>query len=157
MKPLKEALQASKSKYLIISISLLIASCAHNFDHRLINSYQGTLAQTLKVKIKQNNDTQRLTVYTSINKLRKEAVLEGVGKFDKHVFTMEISNGEYTFKDHINNKEEHGAIKDFELVPLDERTLFTRIDKNQPQPIIISSPEKNIRVDITVTEQEETR
>jgi hypothetical protein len=160
MKFHKETLRVLNTKH-IFALSILclqlLSSCAHNFDHRNINSYKGTIEQTLKVKIKNNDDVNHLTVYASINREKRHAVLDGVGKLDKHVFTLEVKNGSYFFKDYVNNKEETGNLKDFDLVPLDEEMLFVKIDKNSAQPIIIDNPSKELYVEIKVIEQVELK
>jgi hypothetical protein len=156
MKALKEVLRALLNNGVVlfsITSLQLLSSCAHHFDHKTINSYEGTIEQVLKVKIRNKDDKQKLTVYASINREKKQAVLDGIGKLDKHVFTLEVKNGSYTFKDYINNKEEKGNIRDFDLVPLDEETLFVKIDKDALQPIIIDDPSKDLHVEITVLEQ----
>ena len=134
---------------------MVLFSCAHNFDHRNITSYKGTIEQVLKVKITNKNEKDKLTVYASVNREKKQAILDGVGKFDKHVFTLEVKADSYLFTDHINNKQQTGLLKDFELVPLDEDTLFTKIDIKNQQPIIIEDKEKELYVEITVLEQKE--
>ena len=156
MKAHKEVLQVSKNKYIIVFAVLLLqllSSCAHNFDHKTINSYEGTIEQVLKVKIRNKDSKEKLTVYASINREKKQAILDGIGKLDKHIFTLEVKNGSYLFKDYINNKEEKGDIRDFDMVPLDEETLFVKIDKDMPQPIIIDDKSKELHVEITVLEQ----
>jgi hypothetical protein len=135
----------------------LFSSCAYHFDHKAINSYEGTIEQVLKVKIRNKDDKEKLTVYASINRKKKQAILDGVGKLDKHVFTLEVKNGSYLFKDYINDKEEKGNIRDFDMVPLDEETLFVKIDKDMPQPIIIDDSSKDLHVEITVLEQRGTK
>ena len=156
MKALKEVLQALRNSsvvlFAIISVQLF-SSCAYHFDHKTINSYEGTIEQVLKVKIRNKEDKQKLTVYASINRGKKQAILDGIGKLDKHVFTLEVKNGSYNFKDHVNDKEEKGNLRDFDLVLLDEETLFVKIDKDAPQPIIIDDPSKDLHVEITVLEQ----
>lgn len=167
MKAHKEVLQVSindpKLRFgrrtlpaLLVPLMLLLPSCAHHFDHKAINSYEGTIEQVLKVKINNKDDKQKLTVYASINREKKQAILDGIGKLDKHVFTLEIKNGSYLFMDYINDKEEEGNIRDFKLVPLDEETIFVKIDKNMPQPIIIDDKSKELHVEITVLEQRGT-
>ncbi len=158
MKPLKEVLQVFKNRTIVVLLlAVFLSSCAHDFDHGTVRSYEGTIDQILKVKIKNKEDKQRLTVYASINRHKKYAVLDGVGKLDKHVFTLEVKNGVYLFKDYINDKQEKGNIKDFDLVPLDEETLFIKIDKNAPQPIIIEDGSKGLYVEITVVDQQISR
>jgi hypothetical protein len=160
MKNPKEVLQVLKSNVLIIfTVPLLtiLFSCAHNFDHRNVSAYQGTIEQVLKVKITNNDKKDKLTIYASVNREKKQAILDGVGKFDKHVFTLEVKTNNYLFTDHINNKQEAGLLKDFEIVPLDQETLFTKIDINNTQPIIIENKEKNLYVEINVLEQRETK
>lgn len=144
----------SKSLILYSFIALFFASCAHKFDHSKVASYSGTIKQVLKVKIKQNNNTERLTIYSTVNRTKKQAMLDGVGRFDKHIFTLNVKNGTYTFKDHINKESSEGRINDFEIIPLDEEILFTKIDKNNAQPIIVENNKRNIMVEITVLEQE---
>jgi hypothetical protein len=160
MKNPKEVLQVLKNKILIIfTVPLLIFlfSCAHTFDHLKVNAYQGTIEQVLKVKITNKNEKNKLTIYASVNRGKKQAILDGVAKFDKHVFTLEVKANNYSFTDHINNKQETGQLKEFELVPLDQETLFTKIDINNTQPIIIENKEKELYVEITVLEQRVTK
>jgi len=160
MKNHKEVLQVLKSKstlLFIIPLLTVLFSCAHNFNHREVKSYQGTIEQVLKVKITHKKEKEKLTVYASVNREKKQAILDGVGKFDKHVFTLEVKANGYSFTDHINNKQENGLLKDFEFVPLDEETLFTKIDINNKQPIIIENKEKALYIEITVLEQRGTK
>jgi hypothetical protein len=160
MKNHKEVLLVLKSKIsFIFIVPLLIAtfSCAHNFDHRKVSSDRGTIEQVLKLKIKNKDEKNKLTVYASVNREKKKAILDGVGKFDKHVFTLDIRSNNYLFTDHINNKQETGLLKDFEIVPLDEETLFTKIDINNTQPIIIENKEKGLHIEIMVLEQREIK
>ena len=102
-------------------------------------------------------EKNRLTIYASVNREKKQAILDGVGKFDKHVFTIEVKNNSYSFIDHLNHKQESGLLKDFDIVPLDEETLFAKIDIKNKQPIIIEDKEKDLYVEITVLEQRGTR
>jgi len=159
MKNHKEVLQVLKNKraFLFIVLLILLTSCAHNFDHRDLDLSQGTIEQILKVKITSKDEKQKLTVYASINKQKKQAILDGVGKLDKHVFTLEVKNNRYLLIDHINNKQEAGLLNELEIVPLDEETLFTKIDINSKQPIIIENKEKELYVEITVLEQKNAR
>lgn len=160
MKNRKEVLLVLKNKIsfiFIVPLLTVIFSCAHNFDHRNINSDQGTIEQVLKVKITNKDDKNKLTIYASVNRGKKKAILDGVGKFDKHVFTLEVKANNYLFTDHINNKQETGLLKNFDIVPLDEETLFTKIDINNKQPIIIENREKELYIEITVLEQREIK
>jgi len=160
MKVLKEVLRALKNSYIILlSVILLqvLPSCAHTFDHKTVSSYQGTIEQVLRVRIKNKDSKEKLTVYASINREKRQAIFDGVGKFDKHVFTLEVKNGSYFFKDHMNDKEESGKIKDFDIIPLDEETLFVKLDKNSPQPIKLEEPSKELYVEIWVVDQQEPK
>jgi hypothetical protein len=132
---------------------LFSSACSHKFakletskDSRIIN-------QVLKVKIYKDDDIQRLTIYTQVDRNSKRAILDGTGKFDKYVFHMEINRDKYYFEDYINGDKKDGRLDEFDLVSLKQDDIFERIDIKKSQPITFRSDKNNVRVEITVQEQ----
>jgi hypothetical protein len=136
-----------------LSLTLFTSACSHKFAKLETSKNTKIINQTLKVKIYKNDSIDKLTIYTQVDRDNKRAILDGTGKFDKYVFHMEIEGNKYYFEDYINNEKKDGRLEDFDLVSLKQDDIFERIDINRPQPIIFTSNEKNIKVEITVKEQ----
>ena len=146
-----------KIKKILPILLLLSSSCAHKFD--VIKAQEGdeVIFQELKVKITDKDDYNKITVYAQINRTKKQAILDGVGTAGKHIFTLNISNNKYYLIDHLNDKQETGALSDFELIPLDEETIINTLDINKKQSILIKDQKKGIVVEIKVKEQRPLR
>ena len=141
----------------LIPVIISLSSCAHNFDKLTIKKKDTAVFQLLKVKIKKGDEENRMTVYSQINRTRRTAILDGVGLMDNHIFTLKVATSRYSLTDYINNVKETGDLQDFKLIPLDEQTLFAKIDIKKKQPIIISSTDGSLKVEITVKEQHRLR
>jgi len=135
---------------LIISV---LSSCAHNFQKIDVKKEGETVIQKLKVRLYHEGEKEKLTVYSQINKKNLHAIFDGIGSFDKHVFTLEVSKDNYNFKDHVNDKSEKGSLNEFTRIPLDTETIFNKIDIRAPQPIVIVNERKDVKIEITVLEQ----
>jgi hypothetical protein len=138
----------------VFLISFINHSCSHNF-HTLKNpGSDKIIIQVLKLKITHAKGTDRFRVYTQINRKAKEAVLEGLGKFNKHVFTLTVKGNNYRFKEYINNREENNSLDNFSMFPLSADTIFSRLDINNKKPLILNNKKDNIHVEITVIKQD---
>ncbi|MFH1223670.1 MAG: hypothetical protein V1647_04940 [Pseudomonadota bacterium] len=140
--------------FLPLLLVSVLTSCAHNFQKIDTKKEGETVYQKLKVYFIHDGEKEKLTVYSQINRSHLHAILDGVGKLDKHVFTMEIQKNEYRFIDHINGNTERGLLNEFSRMPLDDNTIFKMLDIKNPQPIVIVNKEGNARLEITVLEQE---
>lgn len=141
------------TKVLIPIVLIILSSCAHNFERMSVQEKDEAVCQELRVRIKNKDEQDKFTVYTQINRTKKQAILDGVGTAGKHIFTLKADNKQYELVDYLNDKTESGNLNEFELIPLDEKTLFTSIDLKEKQPIVIISKDGNVRVEITVKEQ----
>jgi hypothetical protein len=110
--------------------------------------------QTMKVRITRPDRQDRLTIYSKMNRDEEFAIMEGVGTLGSHVFTLKITGNTYELTDRINNKSFSGNIEEFDMIPLNKELIFTRLDINQPQPIMIRDEKKRVEVEITITKQE---
>ncbi|MEI6079602.1 MAG: hypothetical protein WCQ53_03065 [bacterium] len=163
MRYLKEDLQAwiLKSKRaitpryfcLILLLLLFNSACSHKFVKLETAKNAKVINMTLKMKIYRNGDVEKLTVYAQADRESKHAILDGLGKFDKYVFHMDISKDSFCFEDYINNEKQSGQLKDFDIIPLTQEDVFEKVDISKPQPIVFNSADKSIRVEITVKEQ----
>lgn len=123
-------------KYLLL---ILLFSCSQKYLYETDKDY---INQKLQVTIKNinniKNKTENFIVYTSINRKEKRALLNGVGKFDKHIFTLEVINKKYNFINHIERTKESGDIENFKEIILDKDFLFNKLDIKEKQPIILN-------------------
>jgi len=150
--------KSSKTTLLLLILAISIfSSCAHNFQRIDIKKEGETVIQTLKVRSYHDGEKEKFTVYSQINRNTMHAILEGIGNFDKHIFTLEVIKDKYNFVDYVNGKTEQGYLKEFTRVPLDTKTIFNKIDIKEPQPITIVNEKENVRLEITVLEQSITR
>jgi hypothetical protein len=136
---------------LITLITYILSSCSHKFAK--LEPYDGspTIEQILKLKIYSNEDIEHLTIYAQLDRQKQRALLNGVGKLDKHVFSLEIDGDRYILKDLINKKEEKGLLSEFKLIPLDTDLIFKKIDIKNKQPIIFE--DDDTRIELRVIEQ----
>jgi hypothetical protein len=143
----------NKNLPVIIGIfaSLLLYSCSHKFAKLQPYDDSRTIEQVLKLKIYTDNETERLTVYTQVDRKNQRAILNGVGRLDKHVFSLEVNKDRYVLKDHINKKEEKGYLSEFSIIPLETDLIFNRVDINNKQPIIFEND--RTKIEIKVIEQ----
>jgi len=140
-------------KKLSVIILILSSSCAHNFEKIKFNKQDNAVVQELRVKIISKDSQDSFTVYTQINRTKKQAILDGVGTAGKHLFTLKADDKEYEFIDYINKKTEVGQLNDFDVLPLNKIVLFETIDKNTKQPIVVTSKDENFKMEIRVKEQ----
>ena len=163
MRYLKEDLLAliSKSKRtcgpqyfcLILLFLLFNSACSHKFVKLETAKNAKVINMTLKMKLYRDGDVEKLTVYAQADRESKHAILDGLGKFNKYVFHMDISKDTFYFEDYITNEKQSGRLKDFDIIPLTQEDVFEKVDISKPQPIVFSSIDKSIRVEITVQEQ----
>lgn len=164
MKYLKEALLVPilKNKLLyhktaiIITftiLSILLSSCSHKFVKLDTENNNKVIEQELLLKIHHGNKLDKVTVYAQIDRNRKVAILDGVGKFDKYVFHMEIRGNQFYLDDHINNEKKSGSLDEFDLLPLKGDDVFEKIDIKLPQPIIFKDKDNKNIIEIFVKKQ----
>ena len=128
-------------------------ACSHKFI-KLENKTNSKITnQKLCIKIYTGDNVEKFTVYAQSDKENRRATLDGVGKFDKYVFHMEINKDNFYFEDFINKEKKSGKLEEFYLVPLTEKDIFEEVDITKPQPIIFKSESKNTRLEILVKEQ----
>ena len=128
-------------------------ACSHKFI-KLENKNNAKITnQTLCIKIYTGDDVEKFTVYAQSDRENKRATLDGVGKFDKYVFHMEINKNNFYFEDLINKEKKSGKLEEFYLVPLTEKDIFEEVDITKPQPLIFKSESKKTRLEIRVKEQ----
>lgn len=130
-----------------------MSSCSHKFTK--LEPYAGSeiIEQVLKVKTYSNKNIERFTIYTQVDRQKQKALLNGVGKLDKHIFSLEVDRDKYFLKDLINKKEEKGLLREFKLIPLDTDLIFKKIDINNKQPIIFE--DNDTRIELRVIEQKD--
>ncbi len=136
-----------------VIILVLSSSCAHNFEKMKFNKQDKAVAQELRVKVISKDSQDKFTVYTQINRTKKQAILDGVGAAGKHLFTLKADDKKYEFVDHINEKTETGLLNNFNILPLDKTVLFETIDIKTKQPIVVMSRDKAFKMEIRVKEQ----
>ena len=156
MKYQKEALRALilRSSRLLLSLGLMLnLACSHKFV-KLENTKNAKITnQVLCIKIYTDDTVEKFTVYAQADRENKRATLDGIGKFDKYVFHMDINKDNFYFEDLINKEKKSGKLEEFDPVPLTEKDIFEEVDITKPQPIIFRSESKNTRLEITVKEQ----
>ncbi len=138
---------------LIPLTTVILSSCAHNFQKVNFKPSDDAIAQVLRVKISGKDINERLTVYTQINRTQRKAILDGVATAGKHVFTLSSDGDKYKFIDHINDTQSSGDIQSFELIVLDKEMLFEQLDIKTAQPIIIKDRKEETTIEIKVKEQ----
>ena len=129
------------------------SACSHKFTKLESSKNTKIINQVLKVKVYKGDTLERLTIYTQVDRSNRHAILDGTGKFGKYVFHMEINGNKYYFEDYVNKEKKDGRLEEFDIVSLKQDDIFERMDIRRPQPIIFTSNEKNIKVEITVKEQ----
>lgn len=140
-------------KILSLIFFLIFSSCSHKFTKLETDSPGNIVEQILDLKIISEDKTERLTVYTQIDRINKRALLNGVGRFDRHIFTLSVSNDRYNFKDLVNNKVESGRLDDFFIMPLNPELFFEKVDIDLPQPTVIECSHSGKKLKIRVLEQ----
>lgn len=163
MKDQKEALLVLilKNKKLlykatIISVcilSVLNFSCSHKFIKLGKTGDGNIIEQELTLKIHNKDKIDKITVYSQIDREKKLAILDGIGKLDTYVFHLEINGEQFYLEDHINKKKQKGSLHEFNIIPLKNIDLFEKIDIKQPQPIILKNEKDEITVEIFVKKQ----
>ena len=148
-------LRVLKKSSLLLFASTFFFGCSHSFNKIKITSTGKVITQILKLKITHPEGKEKLEVYCQINRKKEEANLEGLGRFNKHVFTLNIIGNKYSFKDHVNNKKNTGLLEDFSLFPISKKFIFSKLDIKNAQPIIITNSKKKLHVSITVIKQDE--
>ena len=96
----RKLFSSSKSVLCLLSLGLMFnLACSHKFI-KLENKNNAKITnQTLCIKIYTGDDVEKFTVYAQSDRENKRATLDGVGKFDKYVFHMEINkNNIYSIK-----------------------------------------------------------
>lgn len=143
-------------KAAIISACILAISnfsCSHKFVKMERTEHSDVIEQELLLKIYNRDKIDKLTVYSQIDRKRKLAILDAVGKFDKYVFHMEINGDQFYLEDHINKKNKKGSLHEFNLIPLKNSDIFEKIDIELPQPIIFKNQSDEVTVEIFVKRQ----
>ena len=157
MKYLKEAQRVSILKRIslcFLSLGLLFnLACSHKFV-KLESPVNAKITNlTLCVKLHTGDNVEKFTVYAQVDKENRRAILDGVGKFDKYVFHMDINKDNFYFEDLVNKEKKSGKLEEFEPMPLKEKDIFEEVDIKKPQPIIFTSDKKGTKLEIRVKEQ----
>ncbi|MCX6112261.1 MAG: hypothetical protein NTY22_03110 [Proteobacteria bacterium] len=108
---------------------------------------------TLCVKLYNKDKMEKFTVYAQVDRENMHAILDGIGKFDKYVFHMDINGDKFYFEDYVNKEKKSGILEEFEEAPLTQNAVFKEIDISKPQPIIFKSDKQDVRIEIVVKEQ----
>lgn len=141
------------SLYAFCLIMMFNLACSHKFV-KLENTMNAKIINmTLCVKLYNKDKMEKFTVYAQVDRENMHAILDGIGKFDKYVFHMDINGDKFYFEDYVNKEKKSGILEEFEEAPLTQNAVFKEIDISKPQPIIFKSDKQDVRIEIVVKEQ----